>query len=129
MSILSTSFVPFPLFEFLVDIVSAHINSAVHSFQSYAVTFARCTHVISRPISKSHTITMARSKTATPIKRTPSETYKQSNGVSHQLDDAVHSIEKKIEEQAELHARNPKEQKEAGLLQLLICVGGIYASL
>ncbi|OAL52955.1 UDP-Glc/Gal endoplasmic reticulum nucleotide sugar transporter-like protein [Pyrenochaeta sp. DS3sAY3a] len=71
---------------------------------------------------------MARSKTATPIKRTPSETYKQSNGVTHQLDDAVHSIEKKIEEQAELHARNPKEQKEAGLLQLLICVGGIYAS-
>jgi hypothetical protein len=36
---------------------------------------------------------------------------------------------KKMEEQAELHARNPQEQKEAGLGQLVICVGGIYASL
>ncbi|CAO2653249.1 Nn.00g026600.m01.CDS01 [Neocucurbitaria sp. VM-36] len=71
---------------------------------------------------------MARSKPATPIRRTPSETHKQANGVSHQLDDAVHSLEQKIEEQAELHARNPIEQKEAGLVQLLVCVGGIYAS-
>jgi UDP-galactose transporter B1 len=71
---------------------------------------------------------MARGK-ADAVRRTPSETYKQSNGVAHQLDDAVHSIEKKIEEQAELHARNPQEQKEAGLGQLVICVGGIYASL
>ncbi|KAH7382290.1 UDP-Glc/Gal endoplasmic reticulum nucleotide sugar transporter-like protein [Pyrenochaeta sp. MPI-SDFR-AT-0127] len=71
---------------------------------------------------------MARSKNATPIRRTPSETHKQANGVAHQLDDAVHSIEKKIEEQAELLARNPQEQKEAGLFQLMICVGGIYAS-
>lgn len=53
----------------------------------------------------------------------------KANGVSHQLDDVVHSLEKKIEEQAELHARNPQEQKEAGLGQLVICVGGIYASL
>jgi UDP-galactose transporter B1 len=53
----------------------------------------------------------------------------QANGASHQLDGAVHSLEKKMEEQAELHARNPQEQKEAGLGQLVICVGGIYASL
>jgi UDP-galactose transporter B1 len=53
----------------------------------------------------------------------------KANGASHQLDGAVHSLEKKIEEQAELHARNPQEQKEAGLGQLVICVGGIYASL
>lgn len=72
---------------------------------------------------------MARSKSRTPARRTPSATHKQANGVSHPLDDAVHSIEKTIEEQAELHARNPQEQKEAGLLQLMICVGGIYASL
>lgn len=72
---------------------------------------------------------MARNKSATPVRRTPSETYKQSNGVAHQLDDAVHSIEKKMEEQAEFMARNPQEQKEAGLGQLLICVGGIYGSL
>jgi UDP-galactose transporter B1 len=54
---------------------------------------------------------------------------KQANGAVHQLDGAVHSLEKKMEEQAELHARNPQEQKEAGLGQLVICVGGIYASL
>lgn len=71
---------------------------------------------------------MARSKAATQSPQAASQTQKQANGVSHQLDDAVHSLEKKIEEQAELHARNPKEQKEAGLLQLLVCVGGIYAS-
>lgn len=62
---------------------------------------------------------MARSKSAA----------KQANGASHQLDGAVNSIEKKIEEQAELLARNPQEQREAGLMQLVICVGGIYASL
>lgn len=66
---------------------------------------------------------------ATPSRRTSLQTNSLSNGVSHQLDGAVHSIEKKIEEQAELHARNPQEQKEAGLIQLVICVGGIYASL
>lgn len=46
-----------------------------------------------------------------------------------QLDGAVHSLEKKIEEQVQLEARNPQESKEAGLGQLVICVGGIYASL
>jgi UDP-galactose transporter B1 len=45
------------------------------------------------------------------------------------LDGAVHSIEQKLEEQAELHARNPQEQKEAGLFQLVVCVAGIYGSL
>ncbi|KAF2032361.1 UAA transporter [Setomelanomma holmii] len=48
--------------------------------------------------------------------------------MSQQLDGAVHSLEKGIEEHAETLARNPKEQKEAGLGQLVICVGGIYAS-
>ncbi|KAI8941256.1 hypothetical protein NX059_002486 [Plenodomus lindquistii] len=71
---------------------------------------------------------MARSKAATPSQRASSQTRKHANGVAHQLDDAVHSLERKIEEQAELHARNPKEQKEAGLFQLLVCVGGIYLS-
>lgn len=66
---------------------------------------------------------------AAPMKRTASETKKHSNGFTHQLDGAVHSIERKIEEQAELAARNPVEQKEAGLVHLVICVGGIYASL
>ena len=67
---------------------------------------------------------MARSKTAT--EKTPRDDGdKQANGVSHQLDGAVHSLEKKIQEEA----RNPREQKEAGLGQLVICVGGIYASL
>ncbi|UPX12867.1 UDP-galactose transporter [Ascochyta rabiei] len=65
---------------------------------------------------------------ATPAKRTASGTKQHANGFSHQLDDAVHSIEKKIEEQAELAARNPAEQKEAGIVQLIVCVGGIYAS-
>lgn len=72
---------------------------------------------------------MVRSKNATPLQRTPSDTYKQANGVAHQLDGAVNSTEKKIEEQAELHARNPQEQRKAGLMQLAIIVGGIYASL
>jgi UDP-galactose transporter B1 len=54
---------------------------------------------------------------------------KQANGASHQLDGAVHSIEKEMEAQAQSLARNPQEQQEAGLFQLLICVGGIYASL
>jgi UDP-galactose transporter B1 len=65
---------------------------------------------------------------AKSTKRTPSQVRKQANGTAHNLDDAVHAIERKIEEQAELAARNPAEQKEAGLLQLLVCVGGIYAS-
>lgn len=72
---------------------------------------------------------MARSKSKTPAKRMPSDTHKLANGISHQLDDAVHSIERKLEEQAELHARDPQEQKEAGLMMLAICVLGIYANL
>ncbi|KNG48490.1 uaa transporter [Stemphylium lycopersici] len=56
-------------------------------------------------------------------------TTNQANGnAHHQLDDAVHAIEQRLEEQAELHARNPQEQKEAGLFQLVVCVGGIYGS-
>jgi UDP-galactose transporter B1 len=72
---------------------------------------------------------MARSKPAASPKHTPSATHKQANGVVHHLDDAVHSLEKRVEEQVELLARDPVEQHEAGLMQLVICVGGIYASL
>ncbi|KAH7082281.1 UDP-Glc/Gal endoplasmic reticulum nucleotide sugar transporter-like protein [Paraphoma chrysanthemicola] len=53
---------------------------------------------------------------------------KRRNSVPQQLGGAVQSLEKGIEEQAEMLARNPKEQKEAGLGQLVVCVGGIYAS-
>lgn len=67
---------------------------------------------------------------AQAVRRKANETNGHANGSAHQhLDDAVHSIERKLEEQAELHARNPKEQKEAGLFQLVICVAGIYGSL
>lgn len=66
---------------------------------------------------------------ATPAKRTASEAKKQANGHSHQLSDAVHSIEKRIGEQVDLAARNPVEEKKGGYLLLVICVGGIYASL
>lgn len=63
---------------------------------------------------------------AQAVRRKANET----NGhTHHRLDDAVHSIEQKLEEQAELHARNPQEQKEAGLFQLVVCVAGIYGSL
>lgn len=72
---------------------------------------------------------MARSRSKTPGKRTPSETHKHANGISHQLDGVVHSIEEELEKQAELHARDPQEQKEAGLMMLAICVLGIYANL
>ncbi|KAF2107458.1 UDP-Glc/Gal endoplasmic reticulum nucleotide sugar transporter-like protein [Lophiotrema nucula] len=70
---------------------------------------------------------MARTK-ATPIKRTPSETFKQSNGTRHRRNSIVESVEKEVEEAAEVHARDPMEQKQAGLLALAVCVGGIYAS-
>lgn len=67
---------------------------------------------------------------AQSTRRKVNGTTNQANGnAHHQLDDAVHSIEQKLEEQAELHARNPQEQKEAGLFQLVVCVGGIYGSL
>ena len=67
---------------------------------------------------------------AQAVHRKGNETNGHVNGhAHHRLDDAVHSIEQKLEEQAELHARNPKEQKEAGLFQLVICVAGIYGSL
>lgn len=71
---------------------------------------------------------MARSKPS-PVRRTPSETFKQSNGTSHKLNGVIESVEHEVEKAAELHARDPAEQKQAGLLALAICVGGIYASL
>jgi UDP-galactose transporter B1 len=67
---------------------------------------------------------------AEATRRKVNETNGSANGnAHHQLDGAVHSIEQKLEEQAELHARNPEEQKEAGLFQLVVCVAGIYGSL
>jgi hypothetical protein len=102
------------------------------SFRSFACaipSFPSCFLVKFFCASLVASFAMARNKSSTPVRRTPSETHKQSNGISHQLDGAVHSLEQKIEAQAELMARNPQEQKEAGLAQLLICVGGIYASL
>jgi UDP-galactose transporter B1 len=67
---------------------------------------------------------------AEPVRRKANGTTEHANGVAHhQLDGAVHSLEQKLEEQAEIHARNPQEQKEAGLFQLALCVGGIYGSL
>ena len=39
------------------------------------------------------------------------------------------TIEHKLEQVAEAAARDPVEQKQAGLFALAVCVGGIYASL
>ncbi|KAF2708864.1 UDP-Glc/Gal endoplasmic reticulum nucleotide sugar transporter-like protein [Pleomassaria siparia CBS 279.74] len=71
---------------------------------------------------------MARSKPQAPVRRTPSENIKQANGTSHTLNDIVHNVEKEIEDAAVVHARDPEEQKQGGLVTLVICVGGIYAS-
>jgi len=72
---------------------------------------------------------MARSKPPTPVRRTPSETFKQANGKSHTLNGVIETVEKGIEDAAAVHARDPVEQKQAGFVTLVICVGGIYASL
>lgn len=76
---------------------------------------------------------MARSKPSTPMRREPSDTFVPLNGTSHRrkgsLGEVMQGVEKEIEMAAEVHARNPVEQKQAGLGQLIICVGGIYASL
>jgi len=67
---------------------------------------------------------------AEAVRRKVNQTNGKANGnVHHEQDGAMHSIEQKLEEQAELLARNPQEQKEAGLFQLVICVAGIYGSL
>lgn len=62
-------------------------------------------------------------------RRAAPDAQKQANGHSHQLSDAVHSIEKKLGEQVDLAARNPAEEKKGGYFLLIVCVGGIYASL
>lgn len=80
---------------------------------------------------------MARTKPATPIRRTPSETHaqngsahKQANGFPrHRRNSVTEVIERGLEQVAEAAARDPQEQKQAGLLALAVCVGGIYASL
>lgn len=66
---------------------------------------------------------------AAPVNRTAPEEKQHANGHSRRLSDAVHSIEKRIEEQVDLAARNPAEEKKGGYLLLIVCVGGIYASL
>jgi UDP-galactose transporter B1 len=63
------------------------------------------------------------------MRRVPSETYKQANGTSHKLNGVVETLEHEVEKAAEVHARDPIEQKQSGLMALAICVGGIYASL
>lgn len=80
---------------------------------------------------------MARTKPATPVRRTPSETYAQNgsahmhpNGTAHRRRNSVTEIiGKELEQVAEAAARDPLEQKQAGLLALFVCVAGIYASL
>lgn len=71
---------------------------------------------------------MARSKQPSPLRRAPSETYKQSNGTSHTLNDVIESVEHGIEKVADIHARDPVKEKEAGIVTLVLCIGGIYAS-
>jgi UDP-galactose transporter B1 len=66
---------------------------------------------------------------AASTKRTASEAKKQANGHARRLSDVVHSVEKKLGEQVDLAARNPAEEKKGGYMLLIICVGGIYASL
>jgi hypothetical protein len=56
---------------------------------------------------------------------TPKTRQEDGRGVSSQLNGAKHALEKSVADEA----RNTQEQKEAGMLQLVICVGGIYASL
>lgn len=72
---------------------------------------------------------MARTKPAAPMRRTPSETHKAANGTAHTLNDVVEAVEKEVKEVAQMHARDPVEQKQAGVGTLMVCVGGIYLSL
>jgi UDP-galactose transporter B1 len=72
---------------------------------------------------------MARTKQPSPMRRVPSDTHKQANGTHHSLNGVIETLEHEVEKAAELHAREPMEQKQAGMLALAICVGGIYASL
>ena len=72
---------------------------------------------------------MARSKPSTPVQRTPSETHAQNGNARRRRQSVTERIEHRLEEVAEAAARDPKEQKEAGLVSLAICVGGIYGAL
>ena len=76
---------------------------------------------------------MSISQQATPVKHTSFEPHAQNgttNSSAHRRRESVaESIEKRLEEVAESAARDPEEQKQSGLLALVICVGGIYASL
>lgn len=75
---------------------------------------------------------MARTKPSTPVQRTPSETYVQNGNAGsarRRRQSVTERIEHKLEEVAEAAARDPKEQKQSGLLALAICVGGIYGAL
>jgi UDP-galactose transporter B1 len=73
---------------------------------------------------------MARSKPATTVQRTPSETHAQNGSTPRRRRESVtERIEHRLEEVAEAAARDPQEQKQAGLVSLAICVGGIYGAL
>jgi UDP-galactose transporter B1 len=65
------------------------------------------------------------------MRREPSETFNQTNGSTHRRrrSSVTEEIKHEVEKVAELHARDPAEQKQSGLLALAVCVGGIYASL
>lgn len=72
---------------------------------------------------------MARSKQALPVKRAPSSEYisKQDRFPKSATDVAVSANGNGIGN-AQVAAR-PREDAVAGVFQLLVCVGGIYASL
>ncbi|KAF2476854.1 UDP-Glc/Gal endoplasmic reticulum nucleotide sugar transporter-like protein [Lindgomyces ingoldianus] len=73
---------------------------------------------------------MARTKQRTPMRREPSETFNHvnGNGTAHRRNSFTQTLGMEVERVAELAAREKHEQKQAGLLALAICVGGIYAS-
>ncbi|KAF2680290.1 UDP-Glc/Gal endoplasmic reticulum nucleotide sugar transporter-like protein [Lentithecium fluviatile CBS 122367] len=74
---------------------------------------------------------MARVKPSTPLRREPSETHAQNGSAAtprRRRQSVTERIEHQLEEVAEAAARDPQEQKQAGLLALAICVGGIYGA-
>ncbi|KAF2194955.1 UDP-Glc/Gal endoplasmic reticulum nucleotide sugar transporter-like protein [Zopfia rhizophila CBS 207.26] len=65
------------------------------------------------------------------MRRAPPETFNsRSNGKANGsvANGLVEKVEAQVEKAAEVHARDPQEQRQAGLVALAICVGGIYAS-
>jgi hypothetical protein len=74
---------------------------------------------------------MARSKQAMPVKRAPSSEYisKQDRFTKSETDMAVGAHGNSNGNANAQVAAKPREDAVAGVFQLLICVGGIYASL